>query len=199
MKTKLVFLGLWFVLIGLFPAPGFAAPVTWDGGTYDITSGNYGEIGLINGASASVSGTAWFGRLELYDTSQATLNDDGFIYETWLFGNSKYTMNGGTEVVISARESSVVFIYGGSLEGIGAIGNSQINVFTNNIGNFILSQTGGKSGYGFLKGTLLNGDYIEVSLGSGAYSHVNLIPEPATMSLVLLGAFLSLRKQRRQG
>jgi hypothetical protein len=139
-------------------------------------------------------------------------------------GSSKMNISGGSIRFLSSFDSSQVDISGGSIYRPYSRGSSQINIFGGSIGSRLWSSNestmqifgydfavdGQPFGYGELTsihrdlpnyeplrrltGTLLSGEFINNDFQIGFNGRIILIPEPATLLLLGLGAVMLRRK-----
>jgi hypothetical protein len=103
-------------------------------------------------------------------------------------------MFGGTVGHLGAHDSGTINIYAGSItDYIFADDYSTINIFGNDL---IKTDSDGIYGFGKVEGYLTDLTYISVDfVNPEAYSHINLIPEPATFALLSIGGLL-LKKRK---
>jgi len=176
MKTKIL-----MIFTVLVFACQSQADTTWTTGHHEINIGEtYGEIWMYNDCTLDILGGD-ISRLAAYDTTVTNWYD-------------------GTMVALWAKENSVVNIYGGRLvyyDGrrgdMWADGQSVINLYAYDITH---TTTGDHYGFGRLTGKYyLNDSPFGFDLySSETYSHINIVPEPATFILLALGGMF-LRKK----
>jgi hypothetical protein len=172
------------ILLGLlFLTCPLRADIFWTEGHHEINANEtYGEIWMYNDCTLDIFGGE-IARVAAYDTT-ITNWYGGQMYELW------------------AKENSIVNIYGGQLlypsGGSGYLwlaDNSIINIFAYDV---TFTPNGIGWGQGQLKGKyyLDNNNFILYLPNNGDYSHINIVPEPATFLLLALsGLLLKKRKQ----
>lgn len=142
----------------------------------------------------------------------STINvSGGFIHSPMAWDYSTINISGSFNAVeVGATATGIVNVMGGTMEAIagwGGVINLYGGTITDNIhavGGWVnvfgydleKSYTGGKYGYGYVGGFWNDGTALTIDLGgSGTYSHISLVPEPATFILLALGSLLIKRKQ----
>jgi hypothetical protein len=151
------------------------ADTVWTEGYHEINDGDvYGEIWMYNDCTLDIFGGDIY-RLAAYDT---TITD-------WYNGEMD---------VLWVNDESIVNIYGGTLSELAAIEDGQINLCAYDI---VHTTTGGHYGIGQVMGYYYSdSSYFSFDLGNlETYSHINIIPEPATLLIMTFGG-LFLRKNR---
>ena len=108
--------------------------------------------------------------------------------------------NGEITDSLSVRHSAMVNISGGNISELFAIDSSVINLHGIDV---VHQATGGKWDDGKITGKWLDGTGFDISLynsdhfGNDTFSHLTILPEPAT--LLLLGVGFALLRARRCG
>jgi len=151
------------------------ADTVWDSGHHEINWGDaYWEIYMYNGATADMFG--------------------GGVYKMETFDISSFDMFDGAMDILNVHGSSIISIHGGTLGALGAEDNSLVNLYAYDV---IYHPTGGHYDRGWLEGTYIAGNlyFVYDLIHTDSFSHVNVIPEPATFLLFGVGGML-LRKQR---
>jgi len=102
------------------------------------------------------------------------------------------SITGGTTENIITTDSSIIDWKGGNITSyISAYDSSTVNIYGHDL---FKSPSGGSYGYGYVSGFLTyGGDFFVDLYNIDAYSHINLIPEPATILLFGLSGFLLAR------
>jgi hypothetical protein len=174
MKTKIITIVAVTLLAGICPVG--ASMIFLDSGHYVWTDADpyYDEVFLENDASLDfLSGS--IGQLTTRDKSLANI-EGGQMYGLHTVNDSFVHYQAGLIDYISASHDTTVFLYAYDV---------------------IYDPTGGAAGNGFIEGYFLKDDtYFGFScLNEGTYSHIRIVPEPATFLLLTLGSlFLRRRK-----
>ena len=190
------------------------ADLTWDSGhreysagdetwvymyndaSVDITGGNIDELRMYDDTSAEVTGGT-IGLWVCNNSSSADLDEIGSVDFLKPSDNSLINILDGSVNLLAARDFSETNISGGSLNIIDALDSSTINLYVD-IDNYFYDPTGGQFNDGLLTGLWLNSDQsfnIEL-LGSGTINHINIIPEPLTIVLIVGGIPFLKRKHK---
>ena len=160
-----------FIFLMLQP---LQADTVWESGHHEIVDGDiYGEIWMYNDCTLDIFGGDIF-RLAAYDNT-ITYWYDGVMDILW------------------ARGDSIINIYGGQFTLLSAIDNSLVNLYAYDV---VITHTGGFWDDGQVTGKYYLDDtsFIFDLWGQNTYSHINIIPEPASILLLSLG-LLFLRKR----
>ena len=176
-----------------------------------VDGGFVGQLEAYNKATISMSGgwsdfivcrgnstmtvTGGLAGMRGYDTSTINIYDGANVTSAGARDYGHISIYGGNIAYVNASNNAAVNIYGGILtQSIGAYADSEINVYGYDL---VLSPTGGTYGHGTLVGYLQDGSHINIDLGnSEAHLHINLIPEPSVLSLLVLGLLGLSRKKR---
>lgn len=163
----------------------------YDASTFNMSDGHVAGLNAWQSSSINISGGSVSGLL-LYNNAAVNISQNANIYSAAAY-SGVINMNGGTVALLSGMENSTVNLRGGNItDGLGAYGFTTINVFGYNLTK---TSTGGTHGAGQVTGYWQNGLPFTINLGgSDAYSHINLIPEPATFLLISIGGLLLRRK-----
>lgn len=130
--------------------------------------------------------------LSISGNATATLSQNATIYTATAYDSSIFIVNGGTITYLWAEESSMLNLRGGAITySLVARSSATVNVFGYDLAK---TNTGGTYGDGQITGFWQSGSPFTINLAdSGTYSHINLIPEPATLLLLSAGVFLFRR------
>ena len=154
----------------------------------------------------NISGGSIGGLLEAFGNSQMSISGGSI---NWLeaYSDSRVSISGGSLSVLGALSRSKVTVSGGSIinelfadyEGILTIHGSDFAVDGTPVGYTELTSILGGSCYNepyrHLTGTLFSGESIANDFGIGKNGKIVLIPEPATLLLLGLGAVMVRRKR----
>lgn len=177
MKTKAAIV---IAMIVLFEAHPLHADTVWTSGHHDILEPDvYAEIYMYNDATATMIGGDVY-KLETYDVSS-------------------FDMLGGEMDLLYVHDDTAINIYAGSLGALGATENAAVDLYAYDV---IHHPTGGHFDRGWVEGRyLLDHSVFTFDLDDlGTYSHINVVPEPATLLLVTLGfLFVSKRRYSKSG
>ena len=165
-----------------------------DASILNMSGGNVFGLGALENSTVNISGGSVAG-LDLYGNATATISQNAIIYSAAVMESSILNMNGGTVANLGGDENSILNISGGNISDmLGAYGNTIINVYGYDLS---MTQSGGTHGVGQITGYWLNDSQFTINLGgTDAYTHINLIPEPTSLLLLGVGAFL-LRKSHK--
>ena len=175
----------------------------------------------------NISGGIVSNRFSTFDSIQVTMSSGYVGFLTAYDSSQVTMSGGWVATYLSAYDSSQVTMYGGEAGRLRAEGNSQINwsggtivedlvlheLATLTIDGFDFAVDGSLVGFGeitsifggshgdeplrHLTGTLANGDIINNQFRIGNDAKIVLIPEPATLLLLGLGAVI-LRKHKKR-
>ena len=166
-KIRKTVLPVLFILACAIPT--LHADTVWLDGHHEIVDGDvYVEVDIYNDVTLDIFGGE-VSRLAAYDI---TVTD-------WF---------GGQMLILWARDNSIINIYGGTLGDLWAAESSLVNLYAYDV---IYHPTGGYYNLGWIEGKYLNSDlYFEFDFaGEDTGSHINVVPEPATILLFALGGF----------
>ncbi len=148
---------------------------SWYSGHYELVDGNsYGEVRIYNDVTIDIYGG---------DISYVYAYDDTLT--NWYDGEMYY---------FATSNNSIANIYGGTVNiGLAAVDSSIINLYAHDI---VITHTGGNwdDGQVFGKYNLTDESFIFDLWGSDTYTHINTIPEPATLLLLAFGTLIIRKK-----
>ena len=181
------------LLFGVCPAQ---ADLGFESGynTYDDSDGYNFEVWVINNASLDVTGGEMY-KLGLSHYSTVNIVDGANIEVVEsLFTDASNTVRiygGNVDKLWIGNNSSIAHIYGSNISELQVSGTATINLYAYDLTH---TTTGGYLGYGQLMGTYYSDNSeFTFDLGWDAYSHINIVPEPATLLLFTFGAVLLKR------
>ncbi|HIJ52887.1 MAG TPA: PEP-CTERM sorting domain-containing protein [Planctomycetes bacterium] len=170
---------------------------TYDYSMVNITAGSINSLCARNYSITNFSGGSIYGPTA-FDYATVNLSGDASAVSLGIDDFGTLNMNGGSIGQIGIRDSGTVNLYGGIISERllvldSALESAVINVFGYNLDK---TSSGGHYGYGQVYGFWQDGTAFTIELDmSKTYSHVNLIPEPSSILLFVLGAVL-LRKRK---
>jgi len=149
--------------------------VAWESGTLNVSGGYVYTLDAMGQSTVSFSGLANGVSFGVEDS--ATLNvTGGSTIGIWAYNSGTLNLRGGVvSDLVVGRDQSIINVHG---FGLGK------------------TDTGGIYGYGQIYGAWWDETPFTISLGTAeTYSHVNLVPEPGSIILLVFGSFL-LRQRR---
>ena len=150
------------------------ADTVWESGHHEIFEDDiYNEIWMYDDATADMFGGDVF-KLEAFDTTA-------------------FDMLGGEMDLLYIHDSSNINIHGGILGALGATGNSLVDLYAYDV---IYHSMGGHFDRGWVEGKYLVNDlFFTFDLNHvDTFSHVNIVPEPATLLLMSFGTLILTRR-----
>lgn len=170
MKTKILLIIAGVVALGAFPVQA----TIWTEGHYEIVDTNvYGEIYIYNDVTVDMF--------------------DGDVYKLETFDITTFDMLDGELTDLRVHDNSISNLYGGNLNRLGITENGSLDLYAYDV---IHHPTGGYYDRGWVEGNFLakdlyfSFDFVEPD----TFSHINVVPEPATLLLLSLGVLLIRKK-----
>lgn len=169
--------------LAILPSNLIAVPVEWYDGNYEIRNDNEWyhiiELHTYNFVTVKMFEATSVNSFSMYGNSEFT-RYDGSVAFLYLYDNTAASFLGGSdpmELYIDPASTAVVKLYA----------------------DFDKFEQWSPYGEGYLYGNWLsNGDPFSIKLvGNGAYSHIQFIPEPATLVLIGLGGLAAFRRRLR--
>lgn len=200
------------VLVLILCVCNIQAEIIWDSGHHEVTENeSYDEIIMLQDATLDVLGGT-VGTLADYDDTLSNIFG-GEILEMWMSNNATANIFGGEIFKLETLDFSVANIFDGGLNDLTARNNSSVNIYGGDflrLGAYedsfiylyaydvVYHETGGGS-HGddpWLEGRYYsdNNPFSFDLWGEEVYSHITIVPEPATILLFGLGASLLRRR-----
>lgn len=179
------------IVLSIFFTVSQVEALVWDGGHHEFSEGIEGEILMINGATADITG--------------------GQIGILWGQDSSSVDVYAGSEIdLLRPNDSSTANVYGGEINGLFTLGDSTTNIYEASLNyidavdtstinmyveNYNWNPTGGQWGGGLLTGTWLNttATFSIDLMVPDEISHINFIPEPCTLYFLSIGGLFLYR------
>jgi len=166
---------------------------TYDASMVNVTGGHVNTLDALEFSTVNISGGYVYG---LFGKNQSIVTFSGlaagrtFGVEDWAI----LTITGGVLDYLGAMEQGTLNIRGGVVsDSLGAWDSANVNIYGY---GFTYDPSGGSADGGQLRGFYLNGSSFILDLyGAQTYTHINLVPEPATLLLLGFGIFV-LRQKR---
>ncbi|MCJ7777211.1 MAG: PEP-CTERM sorting domain-containing protein [Sedimentisphaerales bacterium] len=161
--------------------------------TLNLVTGGWIEmiLSVYNSSQVNISGGSMANYIEAYGSSQVNISAGLISHDLWAREISQVNISGGwIGEDLCAYDNSYVNITGGWIRGtLYARDNSQATIY----GSGFNYPYGTITGHGILTGSFPNGDPISILFSADPTAGIVLIPEPATLFLLGLGAVF-LRK-----
>lgn len=140
----------------------------------------------------------------LWDTSSAHVMAGGRIGQAHVHDTARLSASGGNVSALFAHAGSTVNISGGSFVNVFATGTGEITFhgtdFATSLGLVLLPDGETLAGAGRLSGRWFDGTpWSTMIIGQGPESTIRVVPEPATLGLLLVAGPAVVRRRRRTG
>jgi hypothetical protein len=183
---------------------------TYQNSQANIYGGYVYNLAANDSSKVTMSGGSVGDSLYAHDSSQVTISGGSVAHGLSADNSSQVTMSGGSVELLYANDSSHVNWSGGIIafdsypimldgQAILTIIGSDFAINGNPFGYGEITSIlgGGYSGESLrtLTGTLANGDIINNQFQIGDYASITLVPEPATLLLLGLGAVIARSKR----
>lgn len=158
------------------------------------------DLAVFQNGSITVSGGTVKEYLQSLDTSSLTMSDGNVNTCFAVTGHSNAILSGGWVSLLRAQENCHLSIYGGSSDrGLDAWGYSTTTFYGRNfqLGSGLTLDGNRILGTGILSGQWLNGKSWAMTIRSHDSTATILIPEPATLLLLVFGGLALPRKRRK--
>lgn len=200
------------LLMVLFAVVGVVrADLIWDSGHREYSAGNEKWVYMYNDASVDITG----GRIDelyMYDDTSAEVTA-GKVGILWGQGNSNIEVHEGSEIgLLRPNDNATASVHGGEIQVIFALGSSQTNVYGGTIDeiqarstvnlfvdSYEINPNGGSFNHGFVTGIWLeDGSSFGINLvGVATINHLNFVPEPTSLILLIAGGLSVLRTRKK--
>jgi hypothetical protein len=190
-------------LVNIYDTPPTHTTVNMTGGlvseiyTYDVSTlnlfdGHAGSLYARDQSNVNISG-GYITGINTSGDATANISQNAYLYGGAVSHSGTINITGGTVTFLGAFDSGTINLYKVTGANYLASGGdlATINVFGYDLTK---TNTGGMYGVGQIMGFWQDYSPFTIDLdGSDTYSHINLVPEPATLLLLGLGTLL-LRK-----
>ncbi|MGD0077667.1 MAG: PEP-CTERM sorting domain-containing protein [Sedimentisphaerales bacterium] len=174
------------LLFAALPVISNADPVIWTSGDYEIRSNN-----------------EWYHIIELQTYNDVTVKmyESTSVNQFSMYDNSELTVYGGGMTYLNLYDNATASFLGLSILAelyIDPASTAQVKLYANFDRFEPSDQYNDPYGGGHVYGNwLANNMPFNINLvGSGAYSHVQIVPEPTILTLFALGSLAVLRRRK---
>ncbi|MFH1370415.1 MAG: PEP-CTERM sorting domain-containing protein [Planctomycetota bacterium] len=168
---------------------------TYDASTLNMTDGSIDNLFSFEYSTVNVSG-GFLGYGSMSAREQSVINFSGTAeaLNVDALNSARINVSGGIISSLDAFNDGILNIYGGDITDVWAQDNTIVNIFGHH--DLMKISSGGIYGYGFVQGYYNDLSWFRFDLrGSETYSHINLIPEPATILLLVAGGIFLRKKE----
>ena len=166
----------------------------FDASILNMTGGTMFHLFSYEFSTANISGNDSGSPLDIFARDNSIINFSGTAQgmEVQALNTAIINITGGAIEDLTVSNSGIINIYAGDILDALARDNAIINIFGHEL---VKWSSGGAFGCGFVQGYYNDNYFFNFSFrGSETYSHVNLIPEPTTILLLVAGGIF-LRKK----
>lgn len=172
---------------------------TYDFSTVSISGGEIGpqSLSATGNSTVNVAGGLVFGDLNAKYSSKVNISGGAVSGTLTCSDSSSVEIIGGYTDNIWARDGSTLDVKGGAINGyLHASMDSIVNIYGLDL---YARDSGGAWGAGLVMGRWSDGTEFTIPLLGDTYSHITLVPEPCTASVLGVGILWLIRKRRKTG
>ena len=163
--------------------------ITLDGEARRIVSTASSEINIWAGIHLG---------LQVKDSSEANIFGGEISDITRVYDSSTINITGGIFSTLEIHSTATANLYGGALDTLQVVDDDKADVV--NVYGYDLAKTpsGGSNGDGIVTGFWNDGTPFQIDLyNPNTYPHINLVPEPTSLSLLTLTTLAFLIKRKK--
>jgi len=167
---------------------------TFDSSMVNVAGGGINSLYADDSSTANIFGGR-VGGVFTWDYATTNLYDGGTVFSLGAGGQAGIVnMAGGTTTYLLAGESGIINLFGGSITTFLSAGVfATVNIYGY---GFDYDPFAGKRNGGQLTGFWFNGAAFSIDLYNlDTYKHINLIPEPGSLIILMLGGLFIRRKR----
>ena len=179
LKCRLI--ALLIVTVAVLPSKSFAV-VEWTSGSYEITSSNE---------------WSWISELRTYNDVTVTMYSGG-VNQFSMHDNSKFSMYGGSVNYLNLYDNAAVSFFGSTYMNelyIDPANTGWVKLYAYDVRFEPYGSYGKGTIYGNWSANKMPFQFDLTS--NGAYSHIQIVPEPATLVMLGLGGIAILKRRKR--
>lgn len=162
--------------------------------TFNMTGGNISTLFAFDNSTSNLLGGSVYA-LNARGASVVNLSETINVFALDASGSTSINITDGMVNTLIASDHGIIKLYGGAVtDYLFAVNFSEVDIFGYDL---VKTNTGGRYGYGQVYGFFNDRSVFSIDLSDAeTYSHVYLIPEPATFVLLLVGAGLIRNRNR---